>query len=165
MNDSEKNYNNAKLAYEYTKNSWATVSASYDVITVKLTTALGFIGLLMSFAASLSDKSWLLTVKMCVCALLVTAIVSCCIGLIPLSTGKHEVDPDDFLDPETGVWYGEPEQESYLYIARGLNDAMKSLKKNRGFRLRCLSAAIFLSGLASVGFAISIMGKAMMFPA
>jgi hypothetical protein len=165
MNEIEKKQNNAKLAYEYTKSTWATVSASYDVITVKLTTALGFIGLLMSFAASLSDKSWLVGVKMIVCALLVTAIIACCIGLKPIGTGEFEVDPDDFLDPKTGYQYGESEEESYLYIARGLNDAMKSLKKNREFRLRCLSAAIFLSSLASIGFAISIMGKAMMFPA
>lgn len=156
--------NNAKLAYEYTKSIWETTSSSYDIVTTKLTTALGFSGLLLRFAVDLSHESWLIYIKIGVCLILSAAILCCCIGLYPRSSGKNLVSPDDFLEDETGDIYGLTEEESYLYIARGLSTAIKVLDANRAFRVGFLTAVIYCLGIASLGFALSITSEAMMTP-
>jgi hypothetical protein len=163
----EPEYNNAKLAYEHTKQAWIIANASYDVITTKLTTLLAFSGVLIKFAADLSETSWLVYVKIGICVILIMAIASCCAGLIPRGTGKGDIDPDDFLDDENRTdenptRYYLSEEVAYLYIARGLNNSLKGLQKNRKYRIRCLETSIWLLSVGSTGFAISIMGKAIM---
>ncbi len=118
-------YNNSKLAYEYTKVIWDRINSSYDVVTTKLTTSLGFSGLLLRFAADLSDSSWLIYIKIGVCILLTGTVICCGIGLYPIGTGEDAVEPDTYLQDKTGEIYGLSEEESYLYIARGLSDSTK----------------------------------------
>jgi hypothetical protein len=154
-------YNNAKLAYEYTKVIWDRINSSYDVVTTKLTTSLGFSGLLLRFAADLSDSSWLIYIKIGVCILLTGAVICCGIGLYPIGTGEDAVEPDTYLQDKTGKIYGLSEEESYLYIARGLSDSTKKIEKNRRFRVTCFSFATCFLGIAVIGFATSIIGKAM----
>jgi hypothetical protein len=95
-------YNNAKIAYEYTKVIWDRINSSYDVVTTKLTTSLGFSGLLLRFAADLSDSSWLIRIKIGVCILLTGAVIFCGIGLYPIGTGEDVVEPDTYLKDKTG---------------------------------------------------------------
>jgi hypothetical protein len=155
----DNNYNNARLTYEYTKVIWDRINASYDVITTKLTTALGFSGLLLRFAADLSDIDWLIYIKTLIIFLLVLAILSCGIGLYPLSSGGDAVHPDSYLEDKTGEIYSLSEEKSYLYIARSLSKSIKHIEENRKFRMRCLIFTTYSLGLAALGFAVSIMGK------
>jgi hypothetical protein len=163
--DKDEDYNNAKLAYEYTKIVWEKINTSYSTVTTKLTTVLGFSGLLLRFAADLSDFSWLVRVKIGICILLTGAVIFCGIGLYPLGTGGDAVNPDQYLEDTTGEIYGLSEEESYLYIARGLSYASKAIEKNRSFRLKCLSYACWCLGVAVIGFAISIVGKSLILKA
>jgi hypothetical protein len=157
----DHNYNNARLAYEYTKIIWDRVNASYDAVTTKLTAALGFSGLLLRFSADLSDASWLIYIKMITCILLALAIIFCGIGLYPLSSKNDAVDPASYLEDKTGEIYDLSEERSYLFIARGLSKSIKSLEKNRKFRVKCLILATYSLGLSALGFAVSIVGKAL----
>jgi hypothetical protein len=159
--DKDGNYNNAKLAYEYTKVVWEKINTSYSTITTKLTTVLGFSGLLLRFAADLSDFAWLVFVKIGICVLLTGAVISCGIGLYPIGTGGDVINPDQYLEDTTGEIYGLSEEESYLYIARGLSYATKAIEKNRIFRLNCLICASWCLGVAVTGFAVSIVGKSL----
>lgn len=156
--------NNAKLTYEYTKDILSAINSSLDAVSGKLTTALGFSGVLLRFAADLSDKSWLINVKMIICATLVFAIICCGIGLHPISTGKSIVDPDEYLKDTTGKNYGQPEENVYIQLANGLSQTIKVTYRNRAFRLKCLMAATYAIGIASIGFAVSITGKAILLP-
>jgi hypothetical protein len=153
-------YNNSKLAYEYTKVIWDRTNSSYDVVTTKLTTSLGFSGLLLRFAADLSDSSWLIHIKLGICVLLTGAVIFCGIGLHPIGTGEDVVEPDTYLEDETEEIYSLPEESSYLYIARGLSKSIKNIEKNRHFRVKCLSFVTYFLGIAVIGFATSIIGKA-----
>jgi hypothetical protein len=157
----DPDYNNARLAYEYTKVIWDKIDSSHNTVTTKITTNLGFSGLLLRFAADLSELSWLIHVKIGICILLTGAVIFCGIGLYPIGTGEDVVDPDTYLEDKTGEIYGLSEESSYLYIARGLSDSIKKIEKNRYFRVRCLSIATSFLGIAVIGFAISIIGKAM----
>jgi hypothetical protein len=160
MTDSD--YNNAKLAYEYTKVIWDRVNSSYDVVTTKLTTSLGFSGLLLRFAADLSDLSWLIRVKIGVCIFLTGALIFCGMGLYPLGTGEDAVAPNTYLEDITGEIYGQTEESSYIYIARGLSSSIKKIEENRAFRVKCLGFATCFLGISVIGFSISIIGKALM---
>jgi hypothetical protein len=153
-------YNNAKLAYEYTKVIWDRINSSYDVVTTKLTTSLGFSGLLLRFAADLSDSSWLIHIKIGICILLTGAVIFCGIELYPIGTGEDVVEPDTYLEDKAGEIYGLSEEESYLYIARGLSYSTKKIEENRRFRVKCLSFVTCFLGIAVMGFATSIIGKA-----
>jgi hypothetical protein len=153
-------YNNAKLAYEYTKVIWDKSNSSYDIVTTKLTTSLGFSGLLLRFAADLSDLSWLIYVKAGICFILTGAVLLCGIGLYPLGTGGDVVEPDTYLEDKEGSIYGLSEEESYLYIARGLSYSIKRIDKNRFFRVKLFNLVLQCLGIVVLGFSISIMGKA-----
>ncbi|MBE9033458.1 hypothetical protein IQ266_27380 [filamentous cyanobacterium LEGE 11480] len=164
MSNIENSGNNAKVAYEYTKDVLAEVSSSYNAITTKLTTALGFSGVLLKFAADLSDKSWLIHVKMLVCAGLIFAVIACGIGLFPRSSGNGAVPPGTYLYDETGKYYGQTEENFYIQVGRGLERSLKGIEKTRAWRLKCLTATTYAIGLAAIGFAISIAGTSIMFP-
>jgi hypothetical protein len=139
--------NNSKLAHEYTEKIWDTVISSRNNVTTKLTTFLGFSGLLLRFASDLNNYGTCLNLKILVCFTLSLSIVVCCIGLMPGGSGETHVPPEDFL--ETTKWYRAPEEEARLYIARGLNKATKTMVKSRAFRSRCLQAVIIFGQFKS----------------
>lgn len=158
----DSNYNNAKLAYEYTKVIWDRINSSYDTVTTKLTTSLGFSGLLLRFAADLSDSSWLIYIKVGICIFSTGSVLFCGIGLYPRGTGADAVEPDTYLEDEKGNIYGQSEESSYIYIAKGLSLSIKNIEANRAFRVKCLSIATCFLGIAVLGFAISVIGKSVM---
>lgn len=176
--DLERQKANAKLTYEYTKDTLKDVEASYNVVTTKLTTLLGFSGLLLKFASDLPELGWLQNVKMVTCASLVIATIACGIGLYPLSSKKklkkgieessypsqergESVDPDIYINDEEHDFM-QPEASMYMQIASGLNETLKQVRKNRRFRVNCLIVATYSIGFSILCFAVSVMGKAWM---
>jgi hypothetical protein len=160
MLDTQSESNNAKLTYEYTKDILREINDSYNAVTSKLTTALGFSGVLLRFAADLSDTAWLIHVKTLICVSLIFSVIACGIGLYPISSGDGAVDQDYYLKDKTGKYYGQTEEAVYIQLANGLSKSLKGIERNRKFRIKCLIATTYSIGIASIGFAISIMGKA-----
>ena len=165
---------NAKLTYEYTKDTLKDVEASYNVVTTKLTTLLGFSGLLLKFASELAEFDWLKNVKMVTCFSLVVAVIFCGIGLFPLSSKSKSKEKDskkrgESVDPDIYIngneeYFMQPEDSMYMQLANGLNETLKQTRKNRRFRVNCLIVSTYSVGFSILCFAISIMGKAWVYP-
>jgi hypothetical protein len=153
----DKSDDNSKLAYDYTESTLKSVTESYDSVTTKLSSALVFSGVLLKFATDLSNKDYLLTAKVLICACLIIAMGMCGIGLWPRSTGSNLVNPDDFLESGGNNMYGFSEEQCRIYIARAWNKEIKAILRNRGIRVRYLTIAIIFLALAALGFGISIL--------
>ncbi|NET00360.1 MAG: hypothetical protein F6K61_07210 [Sphaerospermopsis sp. SIO1G1] len=149
-------HTNTKLAYEYTESLLKDVNKSIDSLNTKMTTVIGFSGLLLRFSADLSDNSYCLYIKIAICVLLAIDICLCIIGLMPSPCGDV-VSPEDLLDRE---WYYKSDERCRHYIASAWKGAIKQLELQARNKRECLRYAMLSLGLSIILFAISIIMEA-----
>lgn len=153
--DSEE-HTNTKLAYEYTESVLKDVNKSIDSLNTKMTTIIGFSGVLLRFSADLSDNGYCLYIKIAVCALLAIDIGLCIIGLMPSPCGDV-VSPKDLLD---GEWYYKSDERCRHYIASAWKGAIQQLELQARNKRDCLRYAMLSLASSTILFAISIIMEA-----
>ncbi|MEA5577659.1 hypothetical protein [Anabaena sp. UHCC 0451] len=153
--DSEE-HTNTKLAYEYTESILKDVNKSIDSLNTKMTTVIGFSGVLLRFSADLSNHGYCLYIKIAVCTLLAIDIGLCIIGLMPSPCGDV-VSPEDLLD---GEWYYKSDERCRHYIASAWKAAIQQLDIQLINKRKCLRYAMWSLALSTILFAVSIIMEA-----
>lgn len=153
--DSEE-HTNTKLAYEYTESVLKDVNKSIDSLNTKMTTVIGFSGVMLRFAADLSNDGYCLYIKIAVCVLLAIDIGLCIIGLMPSPCGDV-VSPEDLLD---GEWYYKSDERCRHYIASAWKVAIQQLDIQLINKRNCLRYAMCSLALSIILFAVSIIMEA-----
>jgi len=147
--------NNSKLIYEHAEKSTEKINKSIDIITSKLTSSLGFSGVLLKFASDMPSSGGLFSLKVCVTLCLLSAVGSCGCGLYPKAGGK----PLTTRYLRENLYYC-PEDEVRLQI---IDQKLKSIDDLEGvakFRRVYLNYAVLFLMLAAAFFGISIIVEA-----
>lgn len=148
---------NAELIYRYIEHSLQATSTSLSGLGTRLTTLIGFSGLLLRFTIDLPQKVFVMNwnvaigVKILVSSALALAIVVSAFGLLPQPTGEAYT-AEELLDELDG----HDEIFSKLYITLSRDKTLQSLDKLRFYRAKCLKWATFLVMFAALLFAIDI---------
>lgn len=150
MADDSPELYNTELIYKYTQDSVDKLEKNVDVVTSRLTTLLGFNGVLIKFAAEMSSVGPLILFKITTITLIAVAIGLCITGLKPVGTGKTLISPADLLRDEPYAMSGEAIR---VYIVRAWIDYMSGLMKIRTQRTRLFNNAITLVAIAGMVFA------------
>ncbi len=145
-------HNNAAFSYEYTQKMLEGANKSLDVINTKLSGALAFSGILLKFTENLNTDGILGFIKISVCFLCASSIISCGLGLTPNKAGDV-VDPESFLEPEI---YRLPDEECKLFTMRQAIKAIGQIDTLVEERCGHLNVAIVMIVLSSLGIAVSI---------
>jgi hypothetical protein len=152
-NSSEQtDHNNINTVYEYTESFLQNLDKSIDSADRKLTTVIGFSGVLLRFANDLSGDGWLLYLKIGVCVFLVIAIILAGLGLTPKDCGLV-VDPDELLETER---YYDSEELCKLRIARAWRDTANELDQYLTSKTKFAAMSIRSLLWAAVLFAIEV---------
>lgn len=157
QNQSEeiKNTDNSKLIYEHAEKSVEKINKSIDNITSKLTTSLGFSGVLLKFASDMPSDGVLFSFKICVTLLLLAAICFCGCGLRPKGAGESLTTR--YLREKL---YCYPEEEVRRRVIDQKLISIDALNELAKFRRDFLNCAILSLMLAAVVFGLSIIVKA-----
>lgn len=161
-----QDHTNNKLAYEYTESTLKIVSAGIDVINTKLSTVLGFGGVLLRFAADLPSKSEIvsktgslgllgclsLLLKLGVCLLSAASIILAIAGLY-VQKGGDIVPPKRLMKKR---WYYESDERCRAYIIKTWLNAFEELTSIRTSKAKRLKQSLVALGLAAVVFALDI---------
>jgi hypothetical protein len=145
-------HSNSKLIYEYTESYLKYFDRGIDSIKQKVTTVLGFTGVLLKFSADLPDADILLILtKIGTCILLVASIFICIVTLNPGKSGDV-IEPLELLDD---YFYKE---EDYIrtFIIRQWIETCKQLDEEYDKKAKRLSNCYSCIGFASILFAINI---------
>ncbi len=148
------------------------VSQSINVLNTKLTTIIGFGGVLLKFAVDLPDASLVfgipgqstklgclscLILKITVCLLSTISICLAAIGLLA-KEGGGIVRPRKLLKE----WLYEPDERCRLFIARTWRNAIEELDVLRADKARRLNQAILALSFASATFALDVIVAALL---
>lgn len=91
-------HSNSKLIYEYTESYLKYFDKGIDSIKQKVTTILGFTGILLKFSADLpSTDIFLILTKVGTCIFLVASVVICIIALSPRKSGDV-IEPSELFN-------------------------------------------------------------------
>ena len=152
MEDSNA-HNNSEFIYKYTESSIEQIHKSIDIVTGKLTTVIGFSGVLLKFAADMPSNDFQFVLKVGVSICLIFAIGLCGTGIAPQSRGPV-VSPDFLLEAEQ---YRTTEEEVRLIIIKRWIKSAPTLMEVRNRRIKLLQYAIgmliaagFLFGLSNI---------------
>jgi len=146
---------NSKLIYEHAEKSVEKINKSIDVVTTKLTTSLGFSGVLLKFAADMPSSGYLFSLKVCVAAFLLLAICFCGCGLYPKAAGDSLTTR--YLREDL---YYYPDEEIRRRVIDQKLKSIDELKEVAEFRIAYLNSAILSLMLAAVAFGASIIVEA-----
>ncbi|MCY6492140.1 hypothetical protein [Leptolyngbya sp. GGD] len=146
---------NSKLIYEHAEKSVEKINKSIDNITSKLTTFLGFSGVLLKFASDMPSNGELFSLKVIVTVLLLGTVVFCGCGLYPKAGGNSLTTR--YLR-ENLYYY--PEEEVRRQIIDQRLKSIESLEEVAAFRRIYLNHAILCLMLAVIFFGISIIVNA-----
>lgn len=147
--------NNSKLIYEHTEKSIEKINKSIDIVTSKLTSSLGFSGVLLKFASDMPSKGGLFSLKVCVTVFLLGAVGFCACGLYP-KAGGHSLT-SRYLREEL---YYCPEDEIRLQIIDQRLKSIDSLEDLAKSRRSYLNFAVLSLMLAVTFFGVSIIVEA-----
>lgn len=151
MNSVETEHTNIGLIYEYTKSCLDGVNNSINSLNTKLSSVIGFSGVVLKFAGEIEGDEWSIMAKVAICILLSASIWSSLLGLKPKNVGD-KVDPRELRQD----FYYQPDEECRRYIVDNWNRAIEQLDKNRDEKQWYLNIAIVLFALASTLFAVNI---------
>jgi hypothetical protein len=161
---STKELDKIKLNYEYTLSLLKQQGDSINRLDTKLSTFLGFGGVLLRFALSLDSQSWLdsgsfheasrwcLIFKIFTCVFSGMCIVVCAIGLTAKQRGIS-VDPKELMDDHL---FQKKEEICRGYIVSGwirIKDQFEMLGKRKGRTLNC---AIWFTAFSALTFTANI---------
>lgn len=153
--NAEHQHDNSKLIYEYAEKTIEKLNKTKENIGVKLSSSLGFSGVLLKFVGDMNGHGYLFSFKTCITLLLLAAIGFCGRGLYPLSTGR---------DVETWYmrkeWYYFPEEEFRRQIIDHRLNVIKELGDLAESRQTYLNYAITCLMLAATTFGVSIIVEA-----
>lgn len=147
--------NNSKLIYEHAEKSIEKINKSIDIVTSKLTTSLGFSGVLLKFASDMPSSGGLFSLKVCVTVFLLGAVGFCGCGLYPKAGGRSLTTR--YLR-ENLYYY--PEDEIRLQIIDQRLKSIDDLEDLAASRRFCLNYAVLSLVLAITFFAVSIIVEA-----
>lgn len=150
MSDNTPDLNNADLIYKYTQACVKRLQENVDVITGRLTTLLGFSGVLVKFAADMNSCEFLFIFKFLTIIFLLSTICTCLAGLITITAGRI-ISPEDLLREEV---YGMDAETTRIYLIEGLIRHMKELEDVRNLRGQRLRTAVGLSVVAILIFGV-----------
>lgn len=153
-NQPDKN-DNSKLIYEHAEKSIEKINKSIDNVTSKLTTSLGFSGVLLKFASDMPNDKWLFSLKICVTVLLLGAIIFCGCGLYPSPGGTRLTTR--YLRENL---YCYPEEEFRRQVIDQSLKSIDILNELAARRRSYLNLAILCLMLAACFFGVSIIVKA-----
>jgi hypothetical protein len=157
LTNSQEQQQSVELIYKYIEHSLQTTSNSIGRLETRITTLLGFSGLLLRFTIDLPQNlvvySWELgsIFKIGICIILALAIVVCVIGLFPKSSGGVYT-ASELLDEL------ENHDQSYSmkYIALSRDETLERLDKLRLHKVICLKWVAFLILISTLLFATDI---------
>lgn len=144
-------HDNSKLIYEHAEKCVDKINKSIDNITTKLTTSIGFSGVLLKFASDMPSGGYSFFFKICVTLLLMGAIGFCACGLYPKQAGDSLTTR--YLREE--LYYYPDEEIRRLIIDQKLRsiDQLNDLAK---FRRTYLNCAISCLMIATGVFGVSV---------
>jgi hypothetical protein len=162
----EENHTNIDLIYEYTESVFKNISDNIDKLNTRLTTVIGFSGILLRFAADLPNRGiifdfpllhihieWLsLVLKIGVCLSLLLCVCLSAWGLAPKKGAGTMVPPGKLLDE----WYYETDERCKLYIAKSWRVGIEQLDSGRLKKAQNLNLAVWLLIVATILFAVDI---------
>jgi hypothetical protein len=159
--EQEHNPRNYKLAWEYAQSIMKLVNESTSILNTKLSTLLGFNGLLLRFALDLKGLNITvfelpcyscLVLKIGVCVFSIASLLFIAKGL---KTGKSgiTVHVTDLLQRQ---WYYCDEENTYLYLTKTLRDGIEDLRENRDKKAGAFDKALTFLILAAICLAFNI---------
>lgn len=161
--DLEKEHTNIQLNYEYTESVLKNCNDSINSLNTKLSTFLGFAGLLLRFGFNLplpvkcpqlDILGWECTICLLLkLSVLVLSAASICISAIGLTAQRNGtiVRPRKLMDD---YWYKQPDERCRAFIINTwvvVTEELETLAIEKGDRL---NLAIFCLSLAAVLFAL-----------
>lgn len=140
--------NNLEIIQRYTESVYKTVTDSINALDTKLTTVIGFSGVLIRFTSDLSVcNSWFIATKILVCLLLISSVICSVIGLTPKPSGPI-VTPRELRE---NYYYGKDE-ECRRYITDNFINAVEQMDKFRAKKRRWLFYGILLLTFGTIIF-------------
>jgi hypothetical protein len=144
--------NNLEVIQRYTESVHKTIADSISALDTKLTTVIGFSGVLIRFTNDLSIcNNWFVAVKITVCLLLIASVIFSAIGLAPRSSGAI-VTPRELRED---FYYGKNE-ECRRYITDNLITAIEQMEKFRSRKRHWLFYGILFLTIGTVIFGLDI---------
>lgn len=125
--------NNADLIYKYTEKEVENFNKSIDIVTGKLTTSLGFAGVVIKFVSDL-ESGW---IKIALTTFVVASILAAFVGLFPKDRGDT-LRCKAFFGDKADWWFGSPSEEVQMTIANQWVDHVRLLGNLLDFRTICL---------------------------
>jgi hypothetical protein len=139
--------NNADLMYKYAEKEVESFDKSIDTLTSKLTSILAFSGVMMKFAADLSNSY----LRIAIMIFIAVAIISAFVGLFPQDRGCV-VRSHAFMG-EDHTWYNGPADEFQLRIIQQWVIHVDLLEKLLDFRAFWFKIALSSLSIAALLFA------------
>ena len=130
-------HDNSRLIYEHAEKAIEKVNKTVDNVTGKLTTCLGFSGVLLKFASDMPSDGWLFSLKVCVTTLLLGGIMLCGCGLYPKAAGSSLTT--SYLRNNL---YHYPEEEFRRLVIDQRLESINQLEKLAEFRRNYLGLSI-----------------------
>ena len=152
VNASDEESRNLSLAFDYTKDFLGQIDKQIDVLNARLTTFLGFGGLLLRFSLELPDGCRSCVVLKVFVMLLTTCSV--CIssyGLLANAVGTT-VKPSALMSDQ---WFEENNAEVRAKITNTWLEGVQQLEEAGSRKQKQLNYAICLLGIAVATFAIN----------
>jgi hypothetical protein len=157
LTNSQEQQQSVELIYKYIEQSMQTTSNSIGRLETRITTLLGFSGLLLRFTIDLPQNlvvyGWELgsIFKIVICIILALAIAVCVFGLFPKSSGDLYTASEllDELD-------NHDQSYSMKYIALSRDKTLEKLDKLRLRKVTCLKLVAFLILISTLLFATDI---------
>ena len=161
--DIEQKHNprNYKLAWEYAQSTMKLVNESTTILNTKLSTLLGFNGLLLRFALDLKGLNITvsgltcyscLVLKIGVCVFSITSLLFIAWGLRTGRSGST-VHVTTLLQRQ---WYYCEEENIYLHLTKTLRDGIEDLRQFRDKKAGAFDKSLILLILAVVCLALNI---------
>ena len=142
--------NNADLIYKYTEKEVDNFNKSIDTVTGKLTTSLGFAGVVIKFVGDV-DSGW---IKISLTAFVVASILVAFVGLFPKDRGDA-LRCKAFFGDKADWWFGSPSEEVQMSIANQWVEHVRLLENLLNFRTICLKVSHACLVVAALLFAFT----------
>ncbi|MBD2066176.1 hypothetical protein H6F93_01305 [Leptolyngbya sp. FACHB-671] len=148
----EQEQNNIDVIQQYTESAYKTVNDSINALDTKLTTVIGFSGLLIRFTSDLgAGNQWLVIAKISICLLLIASVLCSVVGLLPGQTGAI-VTPRELRED----FYYKKDEECKRYITDNFINAIEQMDSFRDRKRRWLIRAILFLAVGTTGFGSDI---------
>ena len=148
----EQKANNIEVIQRYTESVYKTIADSISALDTKLTTVIGFSGVLIRFTSDLSIcNSWFIAARVSVCLLLIGSVICGIVGLVPKPSGPI-VTPRELRDDH---YYGK-EEECRRYITDNLIIAVEQMDRFRAKKRSWLFYGILLLTIGTIVFGLDV---------